>query len=306
VIIIDNTGSVINIKLQKGEVVVFKRIIFAHSGMKLTEKFKEAQTNVEYRQEACVKSLAEFDISRNMDCVVCLNSGGIILRECVITLKSIPNRLNQKFAAIVTFPQTTYNFIGCDFIGNETDHTTGIISINSNVQISNCRFSNFTQGAIHIISKRYSRVVLQNNEIFNCSLVGVYLQGVNSQPQVLRCMFNNIDGPGIKIQRGSRAKIQLSEFIECKIGIQAISSDPYIIMNKIRRSDTCGIHILTKNGLRSDAVIKYNWVEKNMEDGIQLEGDQNFSRVEKNYHISSNRKAGIRASEQASVKIMNN
>jgi len=47
-------------------------------------------------------------------------------------------------------------------------------------------------------------------------------------------------------------------------------------------------------------------VEKNMEDGILLEGDQNFSRVEKNHHICSNRKAGIRASEQASVKIMNN
>lgn len=104
VIIIGNTGSVINIKLKKGQLVVFKRIIFAHSGMKLTEKFKEAQQNVEYRQHACVKSLAEFDISRNMDCVVCLNSGGVILRECVISLKSIPNRLNQKFAGIVTFP----------------------------------------------------------------------------------------------------------------------------------------------------------------------------------------------------------
>jgi F-box protein 11 len=77
-------------------------------------------------------------------------------------------------------------------------------------------------------------------------------------------------------------------------------------MNKIRRSDTCGIHILTKNGLRSDAVIKYNWVEKNMEDGIVLEGDQNFSRVEKNHHLCNNRKAGIRASEGASVKILNN
>jgi hypothetical protein len=49
VIIIGNEGSVVNIKLQKGELIVFKRIIFAHSGMKLTEKFKEAQQNVEYR-----------------------------------------------------------------------------------------------------------------------------------------------------------------------------------------------------------------------------------------------------------------
>jgi hypothetical protein len=44
-------------------------------------------------------------------------------------------------------------------------------------------------------------------------------------------------------------------------------------MNKIRRSDTFGIHILTKNGLRADASIKFNWIEKNIEDGIVLEGD---------------------------------
>lgn len=42
VIIIGNTGPVINVKLGKGELVVFKRIIFAHSGIKLSEKFKEA------------------------------------------------------------------------------------------------------------------------------------------------------------------------------------------------------------------------------------------------------------------------
>ena len=101
--------------------VYFKRIIFAHSGIKLTEKFKEAQIDVKYRPKACVKSLEEFDISRDMDTVICVNSGGIILRECLITLKSIPNKLKQKFAGLVSFPQTNLNLVGCDFIGNETN-----------------------------------------------------------------------------------------------------------------------------------------------------------------------------------------
>jgi hypothetical protein len=133
VIIIGNSGPVINVKLKKGELVVFKRIIFAHSGIKLTEKFKEAMNKVEYRPNACVKSLEEFDISREMDCVLCINSGGVILRECVISLNTIPNTLKQKFVAIVAFPQTSYNFIGCQFIGNEKDQTSGILSINANV-----------------------------------------------------------------------------------------------------------------------------------------------------------------------------
>lgn len=90
------------------------------------------------------------------------------------------------------------------------------------------------------------------------------------------------------------------------MGIQAISADPDIFMNKIKKNKENGIHILTKNGLRSDACIRYNWVEKNLEDGIAIEGEQNFSRIEKNHHICSNRKAGIRASDQAQVKILNN
>ena len=80
--------------LEKGQLVNFKRIIFAHSGLKLQEKFVEAQQDVHYRQRACSKGLAEFKISRNMDTVVCVNSGGVILRECVLSLKSIPNKLN--------------------------------------------------------------------------------------------------------------------------------------------------------------------------------------------------------------------
>lgn len=44
------------------------------------------------------------------------------------------------------------------------------------------------------------------------------------------------------------------------------------MMNTIRKCQECGIHVITKNNLRSDAVIKYNWIEKNMEDGIVLEG----------------------------------
>jgi hypothetical protein len=56
-----------------------------------------------------------------MDTVICVNSGGVILRECTLSLKSIPNKLNQKFVTVVSFPSTSVNLIGCEFIGNETD-----------------------------------------------------------------------------------------------------------------------------------------------------------------------------------------
>jgi hypothetical protein len=124
---------VINVKLLKGQLVNFKRIIFAHSGIKLTEKIKEAQMDVKYREKPCVKSLKEFDISRDMDSIFCINSGGVVIRECVLTLKSIPNHLKQKFVSLICFPHSSINLIGCEFVGNETDQTSGAICINSNV-----------------------------------------------------------------------------------------------------------------------------------------------------------------------------
>lgn len=72
---------------------------------------------------------------------------------------------------------------------------------------------------------------------------------------------------------------------ECQYGICATSADPNIMMNKIRKNREHGILIITKNQLRSDAVIRYNWIEKNLEDGISIEGEENYAKIEKNHHI---------------------
>lgn len=152
---------------------------------------------------------------------------------------------------------------------------------------------------MHVISKRDNRVVIQNTQFYNCKLVGLYIQGVNAEPQILRCTIQSVDGPAIKVQRGNKAKIQLCNLYDCTVGICATSADPNIMMNNIKKNKEHGILIMTKNSLRSDALIRYNWIEKNLEDGISIEGEENYTRIEKNHHICQNRKAGIRASDGA-------
>jgi hypothetical protein len=66
----------------------------------------------------------------------------------------------------------------------------------------------------------------------------------------------------------------------------AVSSDPKILMNKIRKNKENGIYTLTKHNLRCDAIIKFNWIEKNLENGISAAGTENYTRIEKNHHIS--------------------
>jgi hypothetical protein len=43
-----------------------------------------------------------------------------------------------------------------------------------------------------------------------------------------------------------------------------------------------------------------------LEDGIFCEGEENFCRIEKNHHICNNKKAGIRAADYSTIKILNN
>ena len=77
-------------------------------------------------------------------------------------------------------------------------------------------------------------------------------------------------------------------------------------MNKIAQCQESGIRVLTKNELRSDALIKFNCVEKNLENGIIIEGKENYTRVDKNYFIQANRKAGVKIMDSAQAKITNN
>ena len=79
---------------------------------------------------------------------------------------------------------------------------------------------------MYLINKRYNRVVIRNSEIFACKQVGIYCQGVNAEQNITRCKISGIDGPGVKTQRGNRAKIALNEISDCQYGIEAVSSDP--------------------------------------------------------------------------------
>jgi len=58
--------------------------------------------------------------------------------------------------------------------------------------------------------------------------------------------------------------------------------------------------------VRCDGVIKYNVIEKNKDNGIVCAGRENYTRIEKNQSISSNRRSGIKALEGASITIIKN
>ena len=77
-------------------------------------------------------------------------------------------------------------------------------------------------------------------------------------------------------------------------------------MNKIKQNFENGIVTIAKNELRCDGLIKYNEIEKNKDNGILCAGKANYTRIEKNPIIANNRRAGIKAVENASIAVVKN
>jgi F-box protein 11 len=84
-------------------------------------------------------------------------------------------------------------------------------------------------------------------------------------------------------------------------GIEILSSDPMVIMNKIKMSFDNGISTIAKNGLRCSPDLMYNEIFRNKENGLQCSGENNHTKVYKNNMITSNRRCGIKIMEGAHV-----
>lgn len=123
---------------------------------------------------------------------------------------------------------------------------------------------------------------------------------------LLRTKIDHINGIGVRVHKGNRSKIKGCDISYCITGIEVVSADPIILMNRIRQNVENGIVTIAKNYLRCDGTIKLNYIEKNKDNGIMCAGATNFTRIEKNPSISTNRLAGIKVLECGTVSILKN
>ena len=218
----------------------------------------------------------------------------------------MPKNLSQKIPAFVALPNTRVNLVNCEFMGNDYNLTAGCLFLNADLVMSSCRFLNYKAGAIFTVSHSEGHVVIQDCEVTKCEIVGVYCQGAEAKQVVLRTKVDSIDGVGIRIHKGNRAKVKGCTITKCLIGIEIVSADALVIMNTIQQNFENGVVTIAKNFLRCDSSLKFNTIEKNKENGVLCAGRENFTRIEKNHSIASNRKAGIKLVEGAHATIVKN
>ena len=185
VYIVGNDKAVISVELEPYDYVVFKDIVITHSGICLPAKFKEnAPNEPKYTMQPSYKAIKEFEIHRDMDCVCFVRSGGIMFRNCTLTLRSHKKKLKSRIPIVVSFPRTFINLTSCTMLGNEENHNAGCILINSDVFISDTKFSDFKAGGIYCLANPDNVVEIQDSSVINCQVMGIYLQGEGAKQVV--------------------------------------------------------------------------------------------------------------------------
>ena len=147
---------------------------------------------------------------------------------------------------------------------------------------------------------------MQDCSITDCALMGIYLQGQGARQVILRNKIHRVIGIGIRVHKGNKSKIKGCEIQRCRTGMEVVSADPLVVFNRVHQCYENGIIILAKEGLRCDGQFKFNTVTGNKDNGILCAGVNNHCRLEKNMEIASNRLAGIKVIESATVVINNN
>ena len=151
----------LRIELDNDDFIVFKDLIIVHSGMLLPSKFKENALNApKYNMEPGYKAVREFEINPKMDCICYVQSGGVIFRNCTLTLKSHRKKLKSRIPIIVSFPKTLVNLTSCTMQGHEDNHNAACIFLNSDVSISDTKFSDFRAGGIYCVANPDNSVTI--------------------------------------------------------------------------------------------------------------------------------------------------
>lgn len=232
VYLLGEEGPSITIDLNPGETCVIRNLILAHFGSNIANKFSE---QVKYQEllTATPKFLKQFDINKDMDCVVMVLGGDVILKNCMLSLKSLPENIKSSVPVLVSMSGSRLNVVSSEFRGNEAIMTAGAIIMHTDLLISDCKFHNFKAGGLFFSGTNDTNIKISDTSVSRCGIVGIYSQGRDCLPLLLRLKIDNIDGPGIKVYKANRAKIKGCELTKCQIGLEVMCGGPFILLNKI-------------------------------------------------------------------------
>lgn len=77
----------------------------------------------------------------NMNTIVLVERGAVLVRDCLFSLRSLPKDLTRLVPCFVALPKSHVSMINCEFVGCSGNLTAGLVVVNAaSAVISMCRF----------------------------------------------------------------------------------------------------------------------------------------------------------------------
>lgn len=255
VYIMGNKGPALTIDIPEGGNCLIQNLKFVHKGGAPRLKTKNNQGNFDLigldginrmehiiqRLEYYHKSFESVMFSNKVDSIIYVKSGGIILRNCLLSL-SFVMKCNQDVIPLILINEGTSNMIAnCQLKGNNNFPTMGIVVKKANCIIKETEVSDFSKGGILMWLEDPNSSKIFTSKVENCKQVGIQIIGSCQSPLIEYCTVQNNPAPGIQICTGSSCQVRKSTICNNHDGIDIISADPIIFKNNISRNNHNGI-----------------------------------------------------------------
>jgi len=110
--------------------------------------------NLDYHNKPSPKCMKDMRIDPNMNTIILVEHGSVLIRECLFTLRSLPKDLTRKVPCLVALPNTHISIISSEFVGCSGNLTAGLVIVNAaSAVISSCKFQRFRGGAIYSVAR---------------------------------------------------------------------------------------------------------------------------------------------------------
>jgi F-box protein 11 len=252
------------------------------------------------------KDFNSVSYSSKVDSMILVKHGGIILRNCLMTLSYL-SKCNQNVVPMICLCPGTYNTItSCELRGSLEYPTTGIVSNKAKLIVKDTNISNFAKGGIMVWCEEDDCVKILTSTVSKCQSHGIQAMGSSEFPLIEFCTIEDNKGCGIQVCTGNSAQIRRNDIHNNEEGVEIISADPTLYKNTITKNNLNGIMTRAVEDLICSPKISDNNVSSNRNNGIHCVGYNNLTRIQENPSISFNRFAGIKIDHEACTSILKN
>lgn len=246
------------------------------------------------------------EFGTTQDSLIFLKRGMVHQSNCYMNMNMVTKCNQLIIPAVLLEQKTSMTMMACDQKGTHDFASCGIGLKNANLTMNRTTVSNFSKGGVLLWVTHECNVKLLNSKFSFNSLVGIQILGNSQSPLIQSCVIEKNDCCGIQVCTANQCNIRKNEISNNQIGIEILSSDPYIYNNKISRNYQEGIVTRTIDDLLCKPVQNNNEITSNALSGIYCTGRLNKTKIFNNPMISYNKGAGVKVDGNAHVLISKN